>query len=230
MDQTPLPISDLLALRDGELREANSSADDPQVQTQLTRMRALRQDLQTLPDVPIGAGTWQDIAALADARSATARARPHWLRYPFATAASVFVASLLGIYLTFSSLSPGESGAAAPALLNAARLEAGSLRLAGLMNRSRQLEMRLRGEQMLTHASEQSPAPAHVAVQPTLIERRLMGRLADVDAQIASMFERGSQDPQLRERLWTQRVSLLESLVTVRDEQASAWLEDSRSM
>jgi hypothetical protein len=231
MDKTPLPISDLLALRDGELREAKASADDPQVQAQVKRLHELRDELQSLPDVPISEVAWQQITAASRQRRRGAGTPGHWLRYPLATAASVFFASLLGIYLMFGGQVPIESGAAPTAAVNTApQLQAGGLQLAGLMNRSRELELRLRGVQPLAPASDVLPADAEAVAAPSPVERQLMGRLADVDTQIARMFESGIQDPQLRERLWAQRVSLLESLVAVRGGQSSDLFEDGRSM
>lgn len=231
MDKTPLPISDLLALRDGELHEAKASAVDPQVRAQLTRLHELRGELQALPDVPISDAAWQKIATAPEHGRRGGGPPGHWLRYPLATAASVFFASLLGIYLVFGGQVPVESGVAPASVVNTApQLQAGGLQLAGLMNRSRELELRLRGVQPLAPASDVVVASTEAVAAPSSVERQLMGRLTDVDAQIARMFESGIQDPQLRERLWGQRVILLESLVAVRGGQVSDLFEDGRSM
>jgi len=234
MDKTRLTTSDLLALRDGEphaVSLAAAAAEDPHVDAQLTRMRELRSELQSLPDVPFSAAAWQPVAAAIEAKPLRAGVTGRWLRYPLATAASVFLASLVGIYAVFSGLPPAESGSTMTATLSSApQLQADGLQLAGLMNRSRQLEMLLRGQQPLARASDELSAPANVAAPATSVERRLMGRLADVDAQIALMFERGAEDTRLRERLWVQRVNLLESLVAVRGGQAGDLFEDGRSM
>ncbi len=231
MDKKPIPISDLLALRDGEPHTADVDAHDPEVAAQLARVRALQGDLQALPDVPMSAAAWQNIATVAASKHAQSSRPPEWLRYPAATAAVVFFASLLGIYVVFGGNAQDSSAPPEPALTHSApQLQADGLQLASLMSRSRQLEMRLRGQSTLTPAVDGAAdsAPGVRGVSP--IERRLMGRLADVDAQIATLFESGSYDPQQRQRLWAQRVNLLESLVALCGGQVGDLLEDTRSM
>ncbi len=232
MDKTTLEISDLLALRDGEPRDANLSADDPRVAAQLLRVKELRSELQALPNVPISDATWQRLHALPQSGGAGAGGRGLWLRFPLATAASVFFASLLGIYLVFSGQPSGGVVGGQPQIAGATvHVEQSGLQLASLMNRSRDLEMRLQGGQALSRVSGTSVTPARSAPPaPSRVERRLMGRLADVDAQLALMFESETEDPRQRERLWAQRVSLLESLVAVRGGEADARFEDGRSM
>jgi hypothetical protein len=242
MDKTP-EISALLALRDGELHDAAVSVEDPGVAQQLARMQAVRSELQSMPDVPISEEVWQRVTSVPAKRtgkgkgpgkgSGQGRGGPgpsHWMRYPLATAASVFFASLLGIYLVFSgqqqSLDAGQTQMANTDL----EFQQGGLQLASLMNRSRQLELRLQGVTPLTPAADTHTAPRAAVAPPTVIERQLMGRLADVDEQIARMYEAGIQDPAQRERLWAQRVSLLESLVAVRGDQMSNLFEEGRSM
>ena len=232
MDKIKLEISDLLALRDGEPRDADLSADDPRVAERLLRMQALRSELQALPDIPISEDTWQRVSAASRRGGAGASVPGPWLRFPLATAASVFFAFLLGIYLSFSGQPRDLLDGVGPQMTNTeVQLEPSGLHLASLMNRSRDLEMRLQGRQALSRVTGTSVLPSTSAPpQPSLVERRLMGRLADVDAQIALMFDSDIQDPRQRERLWAQRVNLLESLVAVRGIQADARFEDSRSM
>ena len=230
MDKQPPEISTLLAIRDGEPRDATVSADDPQVARQLARINQLRSELQALPDVPIADEVWQKIRVAQQPPGGAGRSPNHWLRYPLATAASVFFASLLGIYLVFSgqqvNLDTGQPQLAGTSM----QVEQGGLQLASLMNRSRELERRLQGVTPLTRAADVNVAAQAPTRQTSVVERQLMGRLADVDEQIALMFELGIQDPVQRERLWAQRVTLLESLVAVRGEQMSDLYEEGRSM
>ena len=230
MDKKPLEISALLAIRDGEPRDATVSADDPEIAQQLARMNQLRSELQALPDVPIADEVWQKISVAQRPPGGAGRSPNHWLRYPLATAASVFFASLLGIYLVFSGQQVKLDTGQPQMTLTSMQVEQGGMQLASLMNRSRELERRLQGVTPLTRAADVSLAAQAPTRQTSVVERQLMGRLADVDEQIALMFELGIQDPAQRERLWAQRVTLLESLVAVRGEQMSDLYEEGRSM
>jgi len=221
MQKRPWEISDLIALRDGELLEAGVDADDPQVVAKLKQIRQLQAELNTLGDVPLDEAVWNKAIPPVDERSA-------WLRFPLATAASVFFASIVGIYLLFSDITPNES--APPEFAGTAVIDGGGLRLASLMSQSQVLEMRLQGIDPWTRANSQVSGPARSTTSPSLAERRLMGRLADVDWQIAQLYEAETTDVARREALWAQRVNLLESLVAVRGGTDPSLFEDSRSM
>jgi hypothetical protein len=80
--------------------------------------------------------------------------------------------------------------------------------VAQLMLRSRDLE-----SELYTRAS----APA---LGSTSSEQALLYGIADVDAQLNALYESGSPDRTERERLWRQRVMLLESLADVQRGQA----------
>ena len=47
----------------------------------------------------------------------------------------------------------------------------------------------------------------------------LLYRIADLDAQLNSLIEEEPMDPALKEKLWQQRVALLETLVAVQQDQ-----------
>lgn len=196
MDRKPT-LSDLLALRDGESDDAalaQAVATDPQLARQADALARVKADLNALPPVTPDAAVW---AAIEERTGARRRSR--WLeRFPLATAATVFLAAALTIMLWDPTAAPpGEAGGPQVAADPVARL----------MLRSRHLE----GE-LFTRAA----APAVT----TSSEQALMYAIADVDAQLNELYESGTPDPADRERLWRQRVMLLESLQEVQRGQA----------
>jgi hypothetical protein len=231
MTQRPWEISDLLALRDGEVRDASVEVNDPAAVAQLEKIQQLQAQLNALPDVPLDESVWNspNIAPASASRSA-------WLRFPLATAASVFFASFVGMYLIFGggaieqrNLDDGVDFA-----VNT-QLDDSGAQLAALMNQSRGLERRLQGNGgnplTLSDASSQAQnvtVDNAQAISPT--QRRLMYRLADVDAQIARLYDAPVMDVGARQVLWAQRVNLLQSLVAVRGGSDPRFFEDSRSM
>jgi hypothetical protein len=222
MQKRPWEISDLLALRDGELREAGVDADDVEVAAKLEQIRHLQAELNSLGDVPLDEGVWNTIALETKPRST-------WLRFPLATAASVFFASVIGIYVLFSDIDPNGTVPVAE-FSGAAVIDTNGVRLASLMSQSQDLEMRLQGADPWARASSQVADESLRTPSSTLTERRLMGRLADVDWQIARLYDAEDMDVDRREALWERRVNLLESLVAVRGGTDPSLFEDSRSM
>ena len=221
MQKRPWEISDLLAARDGELRDADVQVDGADARVMLDEMNALQAELKSLPDVPVDESLW--LTRIPPPR------RSAWLRFPLATAATVFFASALGIFVLAGGFSPDQPS---PSFAGASQVDPGGLRLAGLMNQSRDLEMRLadpnaRGTQGVQIAAQQS-VPRQTAVSAT--ERRLLYRLADVDAQIARLYEADAVDLNARIQLWRQRVNLLESIVATRAGGSPPVSEDIRSM
>ena len=230
MQKRPWEISDLVALRDGEIRDADVDLDDPAAQAQLRKIRQIQAELNALPDVPVDEAIWNRPAVAKTSRSS-------WLRFPLATAASVFFASFVGIYLIFGAVDleqepTGSAGGAAQYATGDQRSVAVSSRLPILMSQSRDLERRLQGVDawMLSDASSVVPRPADRQRVTSPTERRLMYRLADVDNQIAQLYDADVMDVREREVLWMQRVSLLRSLVAVRGGSDPRIFENSRSM
>ena len=234
MDKPNWDIADLLALADGESRAAPLDEGDPEVAAALARLRDIRSSLHTLPDVPVSDAVWESgLAFASDDRLGTqqnisANFTRRLLRFPLATAASVFFASIAGVYFLFGGAAEqhdvngmSEQSVHRQFAGSTTQLEPGGLQLAGLMHRSQELERRLRGSRPLAQANWQAQASGQVPTtstqqrQPSLVERRLMGRLADVDAQIGRLYDAQQVDLVARQRLWTQRVVLLESLVSV---------------
>ena len=86
-------ISELLALRDGEPADVSRLAglSERDQDAVLDQLRDIKQSINALPDVAVDDELWIN-ATPAPRRSA-------WLRFPMATAASVFLATAVGIYL-----------------------------------------------------------------------------------------------------------------------------------
>lgn len=200
--QPTATLSDLLALRDGEV-DAAQAVDvqaDGDAAAQLARLRALKAELNALPPVTPDAGVWRAIEERARLRQRS------WLqRFPLATAASVFVAAALSVMLLNPTRTPEPAGTVA---------QPGEP-LAQLMQRSQRLE-----SELLSRAV----APAGNASSS---EQALLFGIADVDAQLNELFDTTADDPadrerlwQERERLWGQRVMLLEALADVQRGQA----------
>lgn len=196
MDQKPT-LSDLLAHRDGELVDADLAAQlaaDPEAVDQLDRLERIRGELRSLPPVSPDPAVWQAI------QERTGRTRPGWLqRFPLAVAASVFLAAAATIML-WDPMTGQLEGAGGPQV-------AVSDPVAELMLRSQRLE-----SQLFTQASATANA--------TSSEQALLYGIADVDAQLSELYEAGRRNPDERERLWRQRVMLLESLADVQRGQA----------
>ena len=174
MQKRPWETSDLLALADGEPHPAAMQSDDPAVAVELDKLRQLRSELRSLPDVPLDNEVWQQLLP-------PARKPSPWLRFPLATAASVFFASVLGIYLLFGNPAPGSNGFDQAGEYAAVPADSSGLQLASLMRQSRDLEQRLHGANPLSPASDFGGDPETAATAPSAAEQMLLFRLADVD-------------------------------------------------
>ena len=208
-------ISDLLAHRDGEPVDADRAdaiARDAEADAALARLTALRDGLRNLAEVEVDDGVW--LGARREVPPPPARS---WtLRYPVATAASVFLASTLFIVMLLADFGAGGStGSALPTAQGPViQSDTRDLRLAGLMNRSRNLELRLRGGVYpALSAASWAEEPGDTTFSPSREEAQLLYRIADVDAQIARLYESRVVDHFAREQLWQRRVNLLENLV-----------------
>lgn len=232
MQKRPWELSTLLALRDGEPHEVGEVEAEGLTaleQDQLNRLTAIRSDLRALPDVEVDEAVWAHALPVTNTGSS-------WLRFPLATAASVFFASALGIYFVAGGVdtTPGTlpEQVQATYATDVAQVDTASgERLAALMNRSRMLEQTLQGTQPrgLSQASASSPATDQARAVGR-VERRLLFRLADIDTQIARLYEQDTFDADLRLALWRQRVDVLQNLVAVLGGSEQRLFEDSRSM
>lgn len=203
-------ISELLALRDGEPYDATlveAGSGDEQMRT-LQQLAALKAELRGMPDVPLEESVWRNVRP-SPAKPAVSR----WLRYPLATAASVFFLSAVAIY---TLLGPGVDPASDAPVEYATDVQVSGdgVRLAALMNQSRDLERILTGDPGWRVNRADSTGSASADGQESALAEMLAYRIADVDAQIAGLHEDGAPiDPALRADLWSQRVMLLEAYV-----------------
>jgi|GEM_PF-1744895 len=238
-------IADLLARRDGEPHDAALFVPGDGHEEAGQEVSRIKAGLQQLPDVPIDEEIWQQIQP--ELASTQQPSQSGWLRYRYATAAGVFLLCMLSV-ATLISGPDFDSPARLPIATTSGESEAddvgaigqlGGAMLAGLMQRSRELEARI--------ATDPRIDPnAQVRVQPVAADALLGGtnerplrreealilyRLADVDAQIAQLYER-DQNSSTAERiaLWRMRVSLLQNLVVLRDGGQGVANEFSRSM
>lgn len=204
--KSPTLISDLLAHRDGERLDPVVSAHidaDPEARRELDVLRRIKHELNELPGMEPDPRIWAEISQRQDS------GRGWTLRYPMATAASVFLAAVLTVVVwnplreiaDGADHSPGD-GAGSPVVLAHGDL-------AALINRSRLLEARLPARGV--------PA-AHFRGNSS--QRALIYRIADLDAQLTRLYEEPEVDLARREMLWAQRVELLKSLADVQQGEA----------
>ncbi len=197
--ESKTPLADLLAYRDGEELPADVARaieGDPAAQGELEKLRGIRQQLNALPAVPPDPAVWEEISR---------RAQPprSWtLRYPLATAATVFLAAALTI-VAWNPLGNGGAGAGPEPVVVADGA------LVDLMSRSQALE---------SHLPVQGTPAGQLAWGSA--EEALRYRIADIDAQLMRIYETEPVDVERREALWRQRVDLLESLTQVQRGQA----------
>lgn len=207
---TKIPVSDLLAHRDGEHIDPKLSAEieaDSASRARLQVLREIKHALNELPDIDPADEVWQNIEQrlrmtedLADERDLQRQhgspRRRSWAN--LATAATVFFAAALSI-LWFN---PADDSV--PELTSAPPSD--------LVLRSQRLESQV------FYPLTRSVLPAgQVAWNSS--QQALLYRIADVDSELRLNYEEQMRDPRERERLWRQRVALLESLVEVQRRQ-----------
>ncbi|MGE0621804.1 MAG: hypothetical protein AB7I04_14220 [Pseudomonadales bacterium] len=186
-------ISDLLALRDGELPEAEAAGVLSRAGSAATleRIHGLRDALRALPDPEPDEALWERIRAAATPPDGQGRGGAV-MRFPgrflpYAAAAGLVLA-----------LGAGLLGVNAARQTNGTAEAATDPVLQQLYERSKRLEpLMLSGDRR----------------DPT--ERALRLRIADLDGQITGNPDAGV-NPQTEQQLWSQRVALLESLAEVR--------------
>ncbi len=198
--------SALLALRDGELGAAERARllADPAARKELDAHERLRSELRSLPDPEPDAALLGRIQARAAGQSASAPGR--WLRLargPYGLAAGLLIALTAGLV----TIGVDQRGGAAPGGGLAGASDTGNTDrvLAVLHERSRQLEP------LTIRAGSLAGDPAASALKV---------RIADVDGQLAAALD-GELSQAEAQRLWGQRVALLESLAEVRRARAA---------
>ena len=231
--QDPQVIKELIALRDGEPHDVNALAQLlPDEQNEILReMADIKRELNELPQVAVADEVWRDKLEMAS--PPPQNVSRSWLSMPFTAAAAVLLVSTLTIYTVFSpdNENPGMQ-TTMPVIAD------DGVRLAGLMARSRDLEMRLHNQTIGTsvvNAGGVNPQRSGDSAQTydQSAERVLLYRLADVDGQIAQLYELETMDHAARLQLWEQRVALLENLFVLRMRDSgvrSIYLNNGRSM
>ncbi len=204
---TPEKIADLLAHRDGERLEPQRAAEieaDVERRSQLVVLRQLKHELNELPLVAPPPEAWAQIKART-AKQPSSFSR-FTQRFPLAMAATVALATMLGIVIwdPANLQSQRPDGPAVPvADLSAVASGSQASRYAALVNRSQQLESALlyQPEATVTWSEDQ---------------QALLYRIADLDSELTAAPAGELPSLDARERLWEQRVRLLESLAQSR--------------
>ncbi len=199
-----IPVSALLAHRDGEHIDPRLSAEieaDSESRKHLQALRKIKHALNELPGIEPADEVWQNIDQRLRLNKNLERQRGFKRRYPWAnlaTAATVFFAAALSI-LWWNPADEGVTGLpTAP--------------LSDLVLRSQQLE-----SQVFYPQARRRVSAGQLAWNSS--QQALLYRIADVDSELNWYYEDRLPDPQKRERLWRQRVELLESLAEVQRRQ-----------
>ena len=201
----PEQLSDLLAHRDGERvgpEVAAALEADADARAELAVLRQLKHELRELPAVAPPADAWANIQARAGKRGGAGARLTE--RLPLATAATVFLAALVGILVWDpANLVPDSTPVANQVVTTVTPTSAEAARYAALVSRSQQLEAALLYP---ARASAWSPS-----------QEAMLLRIADLDAELSSTGTDGElMSLAAREALWQQRVALLESLAQSR--------------
>ncbi len=196
--QSKKPISDLLAHRDGDVLDASAAQaidDDASARADVQMLRRIKRDLQQLPDPEVGDA--ELMRMFNDVHASVGAPRRPQVRYPFATAAAVFLATALSVIVWNADPLGGSAPASTGGYLD-------------LVERSQSLESVAFEEIPLQRADSR-----YVADSPTPRDA-LMLRIADLDSQLNRARDAEPQNEALQQALWQQRVNTLECLVELR--------------
>ncbi len=209
-DMRERQISDLLACRDGERGEADAAEvlARPGATKLLGELERLQQALRSLPDPTPDAGSWERIRNAARPvpvrhdRAGTVLRCPG-LFVPYAAAAGLTLALAAGLLAVHAARDGAATGAVGERPSTTQPVAKADPALESLYERSRRLEP------LLVSADRRDP-----------MEQALRLRIADLDGQITGIPDSAASRQQ-EERLWGQRVALLESLAQVRRARAT---------
>jgi hypothetical protein len=189
-----IPVSDLLAHRDGEQLDSRRSVEieaDPESRGRLKSIRDIKAALNALPGMHPPAEVWQNI----DQRRWPAGRDTRTI---VAVAATVFLAAAISI-LWWN-------------LADDRRAELPTAPPSDLVLRSQQLE-----SQAFYRLVPDAETAGRMVWGSS--QRAMRYRIADLDSELNSEYAAQRHDSLTRERLWRQRVELLESLVEVQHRQ-----------
>ncbi len=198
-------IDELLSLRDGEPLAAVTQVHIEDCQVCAARLRELMQRQQSLRELPQPAVPAIDFSSI-QSRAATLQQTRLQTRYRWAAAAAIVVCASIG-FATFErdpveptfvrSLSPPPA-------------DVGLLPVAKLVAQSRELDELL----------QRLPAPRQVQrVSSAATLDRIEQRVQWIDSQLSSIPDRAmaqARGDEVEQRLWQERVNLMDSLVKVR--------------
>ncbi|HET7370835.1 MAG TPA: hypothetical protein VFK45_08360 [Gammaproteobacteria bacterium] len=202
-------VSDLLKIRDAEpvaatVRVHVDSCD--YCAGHLRELAAVRDGLRALPPAPAPDGVWERIEAVAAAPQKRVSRRRGWLA--LGTAAALLLAAGGAWHGVTGGVTATPAGK--PPITEAANHRGPSLAM--LQHQSSQLEATL-------HALRRRDAMMSARAAGTIAN--LEDGVAAIDYRLNQAAARGVAPAQARQ-LWTQRVDLMRSLVTVRYAQAIA--------
>ena len=202
-------FQELLNLRDGGPLAADAAqhiARCPRCSLELGRLQRLARQLQELPQFEPPSLAWSAIAQQLDQLPTKPAHRAGWKLASAAAVATVLIAiALLRSALVERGTAP------APGPLQGSTPIADTESIGALVTRSQQLEAVL-------HRLPQRPSVERAATSETIDE--LQGRIAVLDLQLSNLW-RVDMDRAQTQRLWSQRVQLLNSLVYVRYAEAA---------
>ncbi|MDE0002043.1 MAG: hypothetical protein OXQ29_05075 [Rhodospirillaceae bacterium] len=196
---------------------------DGRPKTPEQRRRAIEAELRALPELEAPATVWAKIEKRIDARGEPQRP---FLKRALAAGSVAAAAAALSVVAFLSDRNVGpvdrNSEPAAPRVAGSQAPAATPERLVGeLMERSRLAETRRRAlpalEGVRLAAAVQAQAPESSLqgawLQGTEARRLLAARIASVDASLNRLAASGPADPAAQERLWRERVELMDTLM-----------------
>ena len=196
-------IDQLLSLRDGEPTEARivaHVAECPSCTAELNRLAQARDRLRALPHVE--APSWEQVRSRLQR---PAIVQPSG-KVALAVAASIAVVAIV-VGLSMNRDDPSQQRSVETATIQAPSVTAADMtQVAALVDRSRQLEG-------LLHVLPERPAIERVAMAATI--DTIEGRIQWLDFQLSYAPDAGLSEQQ-SQRLWRERVELMDSLVKVR--------------
>ena len=192
------------------------------------RQRAIEAELRALPELEAPATVWAQVEKRIDARG---RQQRPYLKRAFAAGGIAAAAAALAAVAFLSDRNPGAVDGipepSAPQVVGPMAPAVSPDRLVGeLMERSRLAENRRRSMPVFEGArlaaapgseARGSTAPDSITqgawLQGTDARRLLAARIAAVDASLNRLAMVGPADPAAQERLWRERVELMDTLI-----------------
>jgi hypothetical protein len=219
-------LKDLIRVRDGEpvgTDVAKHVGGCQQCSAALAELSEVRRELRRLPDYEPPSHSWAGIEQQLRSRALAPRRSSGWRATNWRAAAAVTAAVGLGALMFGLLIGPirhGSSPAADSSESYQSNQTAQSLEpVAALVARSQQLEAILSG----------LPRPGVERAATSAAIDELQARIEVLDLQLSSADESGLSGPQAQQ-LWSQRVQLLNSLVSVRYAEQAARGNNWRSI